>query len=104
MFRQRAMQVLGAVVIGAMHLWLYVTLFGYAFTAGAAGRDNTVLGIAVNILGTPLVHLLYFRPVAPGWGYDSYVLLGLATLNSLLWGAAVIWVALRFSGRPHHAA
>jgi hypothetical protein len=58
MIRHRATQAIAAVAIGAVHTWLYVTLFGYAFTAGAAGRDITILGVAVNILGTPLMHLL----------------------------------------------
>jgi hypothetical protein len=102
--------VTGAITIAVIHTWAYLSVFGYAFAIGDSGQQVPAsLGILVNVLGAPLMFLLYLGPGVCGlwgrwWGDDSNLIIGLACLNGLLWGALLMWAALWLSRRHRHAA
>jgi hypothetical protein len=70
----------------------YIAVFGIAFAMGDAGvRAPLPIIVLVNILGTPLMWLLrvdpkYFAPWGRWWGDDGNFIIGLAFLNSMVWG------------------
>jgi len=106
----RSAIVAGAIAIAVVHTWVYVSVFGYVFAVGDSGQQvPPSLGILVNVLGAPLMFLLYLGPGVFGpwgrwWGDDSNLIVGLACLNGLLWGALLMWAARWVSRRRRHAA
>ena len=91
-------------IVAATHFAVWFFLFRSAFAAIDAGRSFPIVpGLALNILGAPLMFLLLLPPasVSPTtrwWGDDANLVVGLGALNSLLWGCIVVW-AYRFVRR-----
>ncbi len=75
------------------HLIIYLLAFSVEFAIGDAGTKPPILLSAfVAILSTPLMYLLEIPPTYFGyrwWGDDSNMLIGLALLNSGMWGFVV---------------
>lgn len=91
----RTIGVVSLVAAGHFLVWLF--LFDSAFKALDAGEPFPVfLGLLLNLLGTPLMFLLYLPISTLGatttwWGDDANFVIGLAVPNSLLWGCVVVW-------------
>jgi len=105
--------IFAALVLGiaTVHWLVYVGLFGVGFAlgdAGAHGLGPTLVGIAVGVLGVPLMYLLFLPPAAFGssrwWGDDSNFILMLAALNALVWGCTLAWLIRRRSRKAGEAA
>jgi hypothetical protein len=94
-----------SLAIAAFHTLLLVGLLGGSIAAGDSGQQVPLTWhIAMNVLGTPLMHLLQlppdlFAPYGRWWGDDSNFMIGLAILNGLLWGSAVTWLIARWRER-----
>jgi len=63
----------------------------------------------MNILGAPLMYLFPLHskvcePFTCWWGRDENLYFGLAVLNGLLWGMALIWALQVWTRRRTHAA
>lgn len=100
---RRAPIVLG---VAALHFLVWFSLFGSAFHAIDAGRSFPVVsGLVLNVLGAPLLLLLYVPPssVSVGtrwWGDGASFLVCLGASNSLIWGALVsLWLGRRVRRR-----
>jgi hypothetical protein len=85
-------------IVALIHFVVWRALFAAAFRAIDAGKSFPVLlGLVLNVLGAPLMFLLYIPTSTSGasttwWGDDSNFIIGLAVPNSLLWGFVVVWV------------
>ena len=70
----------------------------YAFRAIDAGESfPVILGLALDVLGGPLMFLLYvptstLEPGTRWWGDSAGFIIGLGALNSILWGSILAWV------------
>ena len=97
-----AARLAGAVVlVAAIHLIVWSSAFRVVYKAIDSGASipaslELVLGLVLNILGAPLMYLLYLPSLSGGtssarWGDDLRLVIWLAGLNSLLWGCLVVW-------------
>ena len=96
----------GVLAIAAAHTGLFLALFGYSF---GAREVPSIIGIAINILGAPLMYLFPLRskvcePFTCWWGLDENLFIGLAVLNGLLWGMTLMWALQVWARRRRHAA
>jgi hypothetical protein len=89
-------------VISALHFVLFLSAWGSAFAQFELGGRSSVaawLGVLVEVLGFPLLHLSEsvvraLRIILPN---DTAILLVATTLNSLYWGVALVsaWRLIR---------
>jgi len=106
-YRSLVAYAVGTPLAAACYWAIYVAVFGIVFAAGDAAEAPkgiwavTVqgLGILLTILGIPFMYI----PDLPGglewsrrvFGDDSRALLGLAGLNSVLWGLLTVCLIRR---------
>ena len=93
--------VTSVVSVAAVHFAVWLSAFLAVFRAIDTGQSlpvlpELVLGFVLNLLGTPLMFLLYLPSSSSGtfaswWGDDASFVLGLAVSNSFLWGCAIAW-------------
>ena len=88
-------------IVAAVHFLIWFSAFSAVFKAVDSGESLPVvsellLGLVLNILGAPCMFLLYLP--TRWWDDDTSFAIGLAMLNSLLWGCIVVW-AYRFVRR-----
>ena len=99
-----------ASVVAALHLAIWLALFRSAFAALDAGESvDLVQGLALNVLGAPLMFVLYLPPTGVStstrwWGDSTTAIVALAVLNSVLWGVLVAWVFRVLQRRRQSAA
>jgi hypothetical protein len=80
--------------IAVVHAAAYLTSFAVAFAIGDSGRAvPPYLQVLEAVVGAPLMYLLYLPPSTFGptrwWGDDTNFIIGLAIINSLIWGMAL---------------
>lgn len=102
---------MAVLILGVIQAGLYLVAFGYAFALGESQPEiPAFLTVTVKVLGAPLMYLLYlppdtFAPWGRWWGDDSNFIGGLALLNGLVWGFAIVWGWTSWnSSRSSHAA
>jgi len=98
--RLAARSVAAVGVVAAVHFVVWISAFRTVFMALDAGRSFPVsvelaLGLLLNVLGAPLMFLLYLPTsslgaATPSWVDDTSFIIGLAASNSLLWGCIVV--------------
>jgi hypothetical protein len=94
----RARLIGGLSIVATIHFVVWFSLFRAAFSALDAGEAvDFIPGLALNVLGAPLMFILYIPPLAVSpstrwWGDTATFVVALAMLNSLLWGSLVVWV------------
>ena len=97
--RESLAQLIGGLsIVATIHFVVWFSLFRAAFAAVDAGESvGFASGLALNVLGAPLMFILYIPPSAVSassrwWGDTATFIVALAVLNSLLWGSLVVWV------------
>ena len=99
----------GVLGIAAAHTWLFTELFGYTLYASLARQKiPMIIEIAIRTLGIPLQWLFSpLRSVCESFGCEwrlvEYLYIGLAVLNGLLWGMALMWALRVWTRRRSHA-
>jgi hypothetical protein len=84
---------------------VYLGAWSVSFGIGDAGKAAPLaIDALVAVLGVPLMYVLYLGPSALGFVRawlpdDAYLLVGLAALNSVLWGFALAWLVTRMRKR-----
>lgn len=87
------------------HFVIYITTFGYVFAIGDSGKEAPfILEALVITLGAPFLLLLQFdisflSPQNRWWGDDSNLIIGLAFINSLLWGVIINFMVNKIKPR-----
>jgi len=99
-------------IVAAAHFVVWYSAYSTVFGAIDAGESfpatlELVLGLVLNVLGAPLMFLLYLPTSSLGaatesWRDGASFIIGLAALNGLLWGCVVVWT-YRFVRRRREA-